>query len=434
LWRFLHQLGLALEGIRRKPALSATVVVILSLAGAMWTFGVVRYLRHHGPYPPLTPTLHQVDVAHGENPQVARAQGSTHTTASWATHTRVSFPEYSLLSASGIPPRQTGSFRARLLVSTRDGTREALLARLAHARFVNAAFFSLFQLPLGRGRPFTSAEEMGREPVMVLGQRLARTLFAGADPIGRSLLVEGRPFRIVGVVAGDQPFRPTWDIPMMDGDQDALYLPFGWFRPLRARPEAVVVQAPVGPTFEDLLQSEALFVSFWLDLPTPEQRAAYRRYLDRRLGQAGYLLRDYREWTRAFRPPLTRVAFLSALCALLLLTAGLSSTRLLLIKAQSRDTELAVRRALGATRRAIFLGQLLEAALLSLLAAGLGLLLSLPYLGFFNRVVADTDIPARLTGLAAVVGAGGVCLVGLASAAYPAWRRAGAALHPRAGQ
>jgi putative ABC transport system permease protein len=433
LWRFLHQLDLAVGGIRRELALSATVVVILSLAGAMWTFAVVRYLRHHGPYPRLSPALHQVDVSHGETPPAARAPGSTHTTASWATHTRVSFPEYSLLSASGIPPRQSGSFRAPLLVSTRDGVRDAVLARLAHARFVNAPFFSLFQIPLGRGRPFTSAEEMGREPVLVIGQRLARAIFAGADPVGRSLLVEGRPFRIVGVVAGDQPYLPAWDIPMMDADQDALYLPFGWFRPLRARPEAMVLQAPVAPTFEDLLQSGALFVSFWVELPTAQERAAYRRYLDHRLGRAGYLLRDYREWTQAFRPPLTRVAFLSALSALLLLTAGLSSTRLLLIKALSRDTDVAVRRTLGSTRQAIFLGQLLEAGLLSLLAAGLGVLLSLLYLGFFNQVVADTDIPARLTGLAAALGAGGVCLIGLGSAAYPAWRRAGTAVHPGRG-
>jgi putative ABC transport system permease protein len=231
-------------------------------------------------------------------------------------------------------------------------------------------------------------------------------------------------------VAGDQPYRPTWDLPMMDGDQDALYLPFGWFRPLRARPEALVLQAPLGPTFEDLLRSGALFVSFWVDLPTAEHQSAYRQYLDQRFGRQGYLLRAYPEWTRAFRPPFTRVAFLSALCALLLLTAGLSTTRLLLIKALSRNTELGVRRALGATRRSIFLGQLLEAGLLSLLAAGLGVLLALPYLAFFNQVVADTDIPARLTGAAIALGAGGVCLVGLCSAAYPAWRRAAAETYP----
>ena len=416
--------------------MSVTLVVILSLAGAMWTFGVVRYLRHHGPHPDLGEALYQVDLVHAETPGVARGPGSTHTTAAWATHTRVSFPEYSLLAASGIPPRQAASFRSRLLVSTRDGARDAMLARPVPARFVNAPFFPLFRIPIGHGRAFDSAEEMGRAPVVVLGERLARTLFAtatatgnsGTDPsalaVGKRLLVEGRPFRVVGVVRGDQPFRPTWDISMMDADQDALYLPFGWFRPLRARPEAMVQSAPIGPGFEDLLRSEAVFVSFWLELPTPETQVAYLRYLDERFARRGvsYVLRSYPEWADTFGPPLTRVAFLSFLTGLLLLAAGFSATRLLLTRSLGRNLELGVRRALGASRRSIFAGQMLEAGVLSLLSAGLGTLLAVPYLALFNTVVADADIPARLSSRATLLGAGGVCLVGLLSALYPAWR------------
>jgi putative ABC transport system permease protein len=427
-WRLVrYQLHLALEGVRRKPGLSLTIVVVLSLAGGMWTFAVVRYLRHHGPYPDLSPTLHQVELSHGEAPLPVRGQGSTHTTAGWATHTRVSFPEYQRLAASGVPTRHTASFRSRLLVSPPAGAADpsAARTRLAHARFVNSPFFSMFALPLGSGRAFTGAEEAAGAAVVVIGERLDRALFPGGGGLGQTLLVEGRHFRVVGVIAGDQPFRPTWDIAMLDRDQDALYLPFPWFRRLRARPDSVVHQSPVGPGYEDLLRSQALFVAYWLELPTAEARAAYVQHLDRQFsGPDGprYRLRSYQQWKREFTPQPTRVAFLSALGGLLLLAGGFSATRLLLTKEVTRRRELGVRRALGASRWALFTTQMLEAALLSLVAAAVGVVLALPLLALFNRVVADADIPARLSGASVALGAGMVVVIGLAAALLPAWR------------
>jgi putative ABC transport system permease protein len=415
-----YQFRLAARGLRWRPGLSVTTAVVLSLVGGMWTFSVCRYLRHYGPFPALSPALHQVDLLHRGPPAEVRALGSTHTTADWATHTRVSFPEYQALASSGIPARQAASFRSRLLVARPDAGGPAGLARSLRGRFADAPFFSLFAVPFAHGRPFTASEQAAGEAVAVIGHRLNRTLFGGADSVGRALLVEGRPFRIVGVIDGDQPFRATWDLALTDSDQDALYLPFGWFRTLRAGPEAVVPQGAAGARLEDLLRSPALFVSFWLELPDPASRAAYLRHLQGRFG-SGYLLRSYAEWTRAFRPAPTRVAFLSSLGALFLLAGGLSTMRLLLTRGAGRRHELGIRRALGASRRMIFASQLLEAAILSLAAGLAGVALAVPHLLLFNTVVIDADIPARLTAPSILIGLGGVFLTGLAAAVYPSW-------------
>jgi putative ABC transport system permease protein len=416
-----YQLRLAVRGIRRNPGLSLTLAVVLSLAGGMWTFSVCRYLRHYGPFPPLSPGLHQVDLPHRGTPTEVRARGSTHTTASWATHTRVSFPEYQALAASGIAAQQVATFRARLLVSNPEGQPAAAVARSTHARFTNAPFFSMFGLPLAHGRPFTGVEEAGRQAVAVIGYRLNQALFDGADSVGRTLLVEGQRFRIVGVVRGDQPFRATWDLALTDTDQETLYLPFDWFHTLRAGPEAVVLQSPAGAGLEGLLLSDALFVSFWLELPDAASRAAYRRHLQGRF-PGGYTLRSYAEWTEAFKPQVTRVAFLSSLGAMLLLAGAFSTMRLLLTKGTSRRVEFGIRRALGASRRSLFGGQMLEAALLSLIAGLVGVLLAQPHLSLFNRVVVDADIPIALSGTSFLIGAGGTFVAGLAAALYPSWR------------
>jgi putative ABC transport system permease protein len=421
---FLYQLRLVVQGMRRHPGRSAAIVVSLALAGAMWTFGICRYLRHHGAYPPLSQDLHQVDIAHDETPAITRMHGNTHTTAGWATHTRISFPEYLALQGTGIPTREVATTRARLLVSNPEARGAAGLAQLVRGRFVGASFFSLFEVPLGRGRGFSDAEIADGASVAVIGQRLGQRLFAGADSVGQTLLLEGRRFRIVGIVAGDQPVRPTWDIASMDRDQDAVYLPFSWFRTLRARPETMVQQAPVGPGFEDLLRSDALFISFWIELPTSKSRAAYRALLEDRLGRGGraYVLRSFPEWTANFSLPGTRIAFLTLLSGLLLVVAGFSVSRLLLSTTFTRRGEFGVHRALGASRSVLFTRQMLDAGILSAVAALLGVALALPYMALFNRVVADVDIPVRLTGRTFLLGAGLAFLTGLAAALYPAWR------------
>ena len=412
-------------GLRRQAGYAVAILIVLSLAGGMWTFGVCRYLRHHGPYPALSPTLHQVELAHRETPTITRIQGSTHTTASWATHARVSFPEYRKLAGTGIPARETATYRARLIVSGPDGSEPGWVL----GRFVNADFFSMFQLGLASGRPFTRAEEALDEAVVVLGQRLHRRLF-GSQQLGPSttITVEGRAFRVLGVRAGDQPVRPVWDIASMDSDQDALYLPFAWGTRMLARPLTVVPQSAVGERFDELLASDTLFVSVWLDLATPAQVAAYQQHLGQRFGAGAaqaarpHLLRSYDEWRRAFSPPHTRVAFLSLLSALLLLVAGFSVARLLLAKGISRRGELGVHRALGASRSMLFARQMLEAAALSLPAALVGILVALPYIALFNHAVRDIDIPVQLTMQTFLLGTGICFLAGLVAALYPSWR------------
>src|SRR5262249_38092783 len=153
-----------------------------------------------------------------------------------------------------------------------------------------------------------------------------------------------RAFRVLGQVDGDQPFRPDWDVAAMGADQDALYLPFAWFRSLLARPELILYQSPVGRRFDDLLRSSAVYVAYWAELATPAERAAYDRYLTVRLGAPGiaYVLRSWGEWQAAFPVPDSVVYFFFILGAIVLLGSGLNMARLLLARGSAHRDELAV--------------------------------------------------------------------------------------------
>ncbi len=63
-------------------------------------------------------------------------------------------------------------------------------------------YFEVLGLPLVAGRGFDERDGEGAERVVVIGQEVARRYFADVDPVGRQLLLDDEPLRVVGV-AGD---------------------------------------------------------------------------------------------------------------------------------------------------------------------------------------------------------------------------------------
>ena len=408
-----YQLRLALHSLRKDRGLSTAMFICLSLGAGLWITIVCHYLREFPFDAPLPAELHQVELEHPR----ARAldKGTVAETSSWHSRTWVTFPEYERLAGSGIPARQAGSFRAQVMVSA-DGKAPA---RPRNARFADADLLTMFAIPLRHGRAFTAAEQQARAGVVVLGQRLAEALFGTTDCLERGLSIEGRGFQVVGVVDGDQPVHPDWDLVWNGRDQDGLYLPLSWARPLGAWPDGVVFQSAVSAPGE-LWRSDGVFVSFWAELATPEQRDRYEHYLAAHFPV--HHLRNLAEWRRAFPMPDTDVFFFTILLAVGLIGAAFTTARLLLAKGLARRDEIGVHRALGATRLAIFARQMLEAALIAAPAVAVGMLYALGQHAFFNHYVIENDIPVRITVRAAVLGGVPAFLVGLVAAAYPAWR------------
>ena len=87
--------------------------------------------------------------------------------------------------------------------------------------------FTALDIPVLRGRAFTSQDRRGRQPVVVINEEAARRFFADRDPIGQRIRVEavlpGEPdvAEIVGVV-GNVVYWPTDEPPGPDVYQPAL--------------------------------------------------------------------------------------------------------------------------------------------------------------------------------------------------------------------
>jgi len=439
----LYHTRLARMSLRRDPGLSATIVAVMTVVSGIFSTGLLHYLRFYGPTPAPTPALHHVEVDTAARALLDAFQGTTAAPNAIAARMRVSYPHYLLLAASHIPARETGTFRARLLVRrpaappgavepapssppppAEGGATAAAWRCPRNARFVNADFFGMFGLELGAGAPWTRAEEAAHQAVVVISKALGDDLFPAGDALGATLLVNGVPYRIVGICAAHAPTAPPWDPAAAGGSQDVLYLPFAEHERLVVSPEMPIHVSPRGPSTAELLASEEIFVSYWTELPTEESRRAYRVYLERTFGprRMPVILRDLSAFRAQFAPPPTAVGFFMILTTTILLGGGLIMTRLLLAKGLVRADELGIFRALGAPRRSLFSRQLIEAALLSGAAGVLSTLIAGPQAFFYNRAVADTDIPITITPHSFAITLGATVGVGLLCALYPAWR------------
>lgn len=256
------------------------------------------------------------------------------------------------------------------------------------------------------GRLFTDADDDPGVRVMVLTQAVWRSHFGG-DPavVGRSVLLDGTPFLIVGVL-------PPLSVPFPDADVD-VWMPLPAPSPLaNPRERRGVWQRVIGRI-----------------APT-STRAGAQADLDR---VAAELAAEHPDTngTRAialvpFRDGLvgsTREVLwmLSSAIVVVLVIACANVGHLLLVSVQARRREFAVRAALGARTARIARLVLLESAVLAVLGGAAGLLLA-PWLLRAFLVAYPAELPAVgavVLSPVAFVAAGAATLVAVLASAVP---------------
>jgi predicted permease len=118
---------------------------------------------------------------------------------------------------SQLPIRQPGG---NLYVRRPGEAANASMERSADLRVVLPGYFATLRMPMVAGRDFTDADAAGSPRVIVITQSLAALVFAGEDPIGRTLVVDlggPVPHEVVGVVRdarigrlGDEAFHAMY--------------------------------------------------------------------------------------------------------------------------------------------------------------------------------------------------------------------------------
>ena len=246
-----------------------------------------------------------------------------------------------------------------------------------------------FGVPLRYGRPWTPAEQAANAPVVVIDADLAQKLFGTQNAVGRSVTLGTHGFRVIGVSAPWNPRVVMFDVSQNQGT--VLGQPETFFVPAQAALDAGVgpflagecgKDAPV-VSFQSAAVAQCRWIETWLRLDTPAQVHGYARFL------AGYA--DLQHAAGRFvYPPQARLYGTQDWLALnhvvpddvhlnLLLAGGflllclINVAGLLAARFLRRQGDVAIRRALGASIRAVFAQHLVETGLLGLLGGVLAL-------------------------------------------------------------
>jgi putative ABC transport system permease protein len=422
---FVYHARLALLSLRRRWAISLVMLVALAMGNGVWSIAVGQWIRFQGFETQLAPSLHQVEIVRPRDANAFFLDSSSAnpylTAPALLARTQKSWSEAIQLAASTVPARQSLSARAEVLVRRADGG-EAPAPRTA--RFTDATFFAMFERPFAAGQAWTPAQQAAGARVVVLGRATARALFPAGDAVGATVLVEGRPFRVTGVLSAYQPLNAPWQLLVVGGREDALFLPLAELERLRVTPQHVMPQTAFGTGRAALFASDARFVTAWVDLPTPQHVAAYRHDLDQRLGPGNWILRPLAQWRRDLAMPSSQISFFTLLGVVVLVGGAFNLARWLLTSGLTRAEELGVYRALGAPQASIFARTFLEGMLLAIPAALLAPVTSLPIIWIFNRNIHVVDMPLQLSALCAAVSVAGPLVMCALASLLPAWRLA----------
>ncbi|MEX2304026.1 MAG: ABC transporter permease [Bryobacterales bacterium] len=294
-----------------------------------------------------------------------------------------------------------GGTDRRRQVSAFDGASgdEAALHLSADLRAISPNFFQLLQMPLLRGRVFTSADRSESAGVAIVNETLARKLAPRGEALGRKVGVGNwgalPEYEIVGVIADVRSSGTTTEV------VDEIYIPhaqskffFGYL---------IVRSALDSAALEPLLQSE---IRFWA--PTSPHMP----------WMAATPLQDLID--RSLAGPRFSATLISAFSGMALLLAAIGLFGLVAYSVSQRRQELGIRAALGARPQDLVMTATRSAVTLSVVGISVGLAAAVYLTRFVESQLYAVEPLDPLTFL----GAAGVMLAVAGLASYIPARRA----------
>ncbi len=315
----------------------------------------------------------------------------------------------------------------------RQGAEDAA-TRPLRAGYVTGTYFSTLGVGASSGRVFAADDDRpSAPPAVVLSHRTWQGAY-GADPsvVGSTLVVEGRPFTVIGVTAPGffgqtvRAFPPDLWIPLQHeptiaGEGSLLRQSTSpWLFVIgRLREDASI--AGTAPRLTGILRQ---WIRFEADYPANLMPDIVRELPNQAIrvvpagsgiGLAGISLKERYG---------TSLRILLAICGLVLVIACANVANLLLARAAARREQTAMRLAIGATRRQIVGEALVESVLLAAAGGVVGLLVSV---GATRLLVAlalqdSSPLPVTTPSLVTLSFAAGLSLAaGVFLGVVPAW-------------
>ena len=253
------------------------------------------------------------------------------------------------------------------------------------------------------GRYISDGDNEHRSDVVLLGNDVVKRFFLGVEPIGKSILIDGRPFEIVGTA---KEIGTTFG-----QSQDAFaYIPIQTFRKIYGTQASLSINVQsIGPRFVEGTKEEARTL----------MRA--RRHLgpkdEDNFGflEPSSLMDLWNNLTGTLASTSIIIVFV------FLIIGGIVIMNIMLASVTERTREIGVRKSLGATRRDVLYQFVIESAVISTIGGIIGILVAVTISFIIGAV---TPVPMAVPIHWVLIAVAVAAVVGIVFGAYPAYRAA----------
>ncbi|MBS0040886.1 ABC transporter permease [Shewanella sp. M16] len=421
---FFYYVDLAWRSIKKTPVLSLLMVLAISIGiGITITTLNVYKMMSFNPAGERSDELNAVQLW---------SQGPD----SWdELNSLVTYQDAMNLRNNTLPKRQAAMFRTGMAVQTEDANFAPILESI---RVTDSDFFKLFDVPFLYGNAWDKSVDTEPAYQVVINDKLNQKLFAGQNSVGKVIYLNRKPYQVVGVIDAWDP-KPKYYDPTNGAfnDTEQIFVPFS----LTPIEEFDIWGNTSGWKFEtmnsysDRLNSEKVWLLYWVELPNKDAVASYRSWLSNYVAEQKALGRFTDNKSAADSVKVSDVAtwleynhvvpednkILVGLSVLFLSVCLVNILGLMLTKFLKRAPEVGVRRAIGASRGQIFAQYMVEVGMIGLFGGLLGL--AWAYASLYG-LSAQFEVAKGLTHLSAsmwIITPGIAVGTALLAGLYPAW-------------
>jgi putative ABC transport system permease protein len=254
------------------------------------------------------------------------------------------------------------------------------------------------------GRYISEGDDQSRALVTMIGNDLATKLFPNVDPLGREILIDGRPFQVVGIakIIGTA-FGQSQD--------NFAYIPIQTYFKMYGTQETIWLN----------IQARS---PDWMARTQDEARAMMRarRHLPPNepdnfgIFDQASLMELWKNLTGVIATAMVIIV------SIFLVIGGVVIMNVMLATVTERTREVGIRKALGARREDILLQFLIESAVMAAVGGGLGVILAYAIAGIAKAL---TSVPMNVPFVAVVIAEAVSAGVGIFFGVYPAKKAAG---------
>jgi len=256
-----------------------------------------------------------------------------------------------------------------------------------------------------KGRFFTEHEDLANARVAVLGQTVVANLFGeNANPVGKTIRINGIPFEVIGVLAKKGALGP------MDLDDQILI-------PLRTAMYRLFGTEYLNTISVQIVRNE--FVTAAMEEIERILRRSHRLPPNK---PSDFTMRTQAEWEQlAEQTSRLFIILLLSIASVSLIVGGIGIMNIMLVSVAERTREIGIRKAIGAKPSDIQLQFLLEAVVLSLVGGGLGIFFGIAASYAIGKVAGWTVIVSPIS---VILAFGFAAAVGIFFGYYPARKAA----------